>query len=434
MEDFLERLHSARPSNWEIWPAMRSQWRWFAALGAILLIAIPWGIRAQERSLEDAARDALVEAAIPVESVRFTGRNATITADLDQPTQEQANTIVASLNGVAGIQWQPGSGILLVQPGPGATSTTTTVAPDPGAELVIAVKGGKVSLRGVVPTAETIKTLGDGAADLWGHEVTNQIFVDDMVLAFPWLATADDALAVLPTLIDAQLTLDRHGAIVTGIAISQESADAAADRLEEALGPDVPLDNKLTVTPLELPNIEIVFSDGTAKLSGTVGSKATKQAIAAAVRSTDDDLELNNELVVTPATADVFAVYRLPELVSRLGAAPEWTLRLDGSAIVGSAAGGKLYPGKRVRPGPQVAGVAEVLAGFLSADGSLELSIEVESAAKATDNEVASLAQPRASALAAHMVRLGIDPDRIQAAGQDGDREVLRFTLTSADS
>ena len=435
MEEFLDKLHDARPSNWEIWPALRAQWRWFAALAAILLVAIPWGIRAQERSLESATRDALIEAEIAVEDVSFTGRSATITADLDETTQEQATAIVAAVNGVAGVEWQTGSGILIAQPGTGSSPTTSTAAPDPGAELVIAVKGGKVSLRGVVPTAETIKTLGDAASDLWGHGVANQIFVDDMVLAYPWLASVDDALAVLPTLIDAQLTLDRQGAIVTGIALSEEAATAAAGRLEEALGPDVPLDNKLTVTPLELPSIEIVFSEGAATITGTVGSKSTKQAVAAAVRATKDGVELDNDMVVSPGTADVFVVHRIPELVGRLGAAPEWTLRLEGTTVEGSAAGGKLYPGKRVKPGPQVAGVADVLAGFLSADATLELTIEVQApSTKAKDGDSGNLAKPRASALAAHMVRLGIDPSRIQTTAEVGERELLRFTITSADS
>ena len=73
MSEWRDRLARARPSNWASWPTLRRLWPWFAALGAIVLMAIPWGIRAEERSLEASSRQTLAEAGILVEDITFNG-------------------------------------------------------------------------------------------------------------------------------------------------------------------------------------------------------------------------------------------------------------------------------------------------------------------------------------------------------------------------
>ena len=434
MDELRRRLGEARPSNWEHWPTLRGLWPWFAAFGVVLMVAIPWGIRAEERSLDAASRQALTEAGLMIEDIRFTGRQATIVANLSSAQQDAAVAVLADMGGVARVTWVEGQDLFAAPPTT-TTTTTTTQPPEPSARLTASVEDGRITLRGVVPAARAIKDVGDAAGEVWGSDVVNQLFVDESVLAHPWLATVEDAIPALTMLIDPQLTLDADGATITGGAIDEPNLDDAIARLSAALGTEVAIDNKVTVTPLELPKIRILSpGDGTLGLEGTVASADVRKAIVRAVGKTGSELEITNEIAISATTADIFLLRRVPEVVAALGAGDQWTLVFDGESLGGSVLGGRAFVQDRAKLSAAVNELLEVLARFLHLDPHLAIEVDIHAdPPEGSDVDATDLAQRRAEAVSARLVRLGIDPHRISATDAAGAGELLRFRLIPAD-
>lgn len=434
MDELRRRLDEARPSNWQNWPAIRSLSPWFTALGVVLMLAIPWGIRAEERSLDAASREALSGAGIMIEDITFTGRRATIVANLSSAEQNAAVNALAEMGGVAKVTWVEGRD-LFVAPPTTTSTTTTTHAPEPSARLTASVEDGRITLRGIVPAARAIKDVGDAAKDVWGKDVVNQLFVDESVLAHAWLATVEDAIPVLTTLIDPQLTLDADGATITGGAIDEPSLEDAMAHLSAALGSGVEIDNKVTVTPLVLPRIQILSpGDGTLALEGTVANTGVRKAIVRAVGKTGPDLEVTNEIAIGTTTADVYILRRVPEVVAALGSGDQWTLLFDGESLGGSTVGGKAFVDDRVKLSSPVNDLLEALGRFMHLDENLNITIEIHADPReGSDVDATDLARRRAEAVAARLVRLGIDPHRISATNAAGAGELLRFQLIPAD-
>ncbi|MFC2176977.1 BON domain-containing protein [Actinomycetota bacterium] len=398
------------------------------------MLAIPWGIRAEERSLDTASREVLADAGVMIEDITFTGRRATIVANLTAPERNAAVSALADMGGVSKVTWVEGTGRLVAPPSTTTTSTTTTRAPDPSANVTVSVKEGRVTLRGTVPAARTIKDLGDAAADVWGKAVDNHLFVDESVLAHAWLATADDAIAVLTVLVEPRLTLDAEGATITGGAIDEASLEDAMARLTAALGPDTAVDNRVSVAPLELPEIQILSpGDGTVSLGGTVARKDVRRAIVREVGQTGPELELTSEISIGATTADVYVVREIPEVVAAMGTADQWTLLFDGESLGGSMVGGRAFVKNRVKPSAPVNELLDVLGRFLHLDPQLNIRIEIHADPREGDVDAADLAARRAEAVATTLIRLGIDPHRISATNAAGSGELLRFQLTPAD-
>ena len=435
MDELRDRLDRARPSNWEHWPAVKGLWPWFTALAVIIAIAIPWGIRAEERNLETSSREALAEAGLLIEDISFTGRQATITADLGLAERNAAVAVLADLGGVSRVTWQEGSGLFVEEPPPTPAAPTTTAAPEPGAEVTASISDGRITLRGTVPSATFIKEMSDAATGLWGEaNVVNQLFVDASVVAHGWLPLVDEALGTLTMLIDPQLTLDREGAILTGGATDEARLSRVIERLESTLGPDVVIDNKVSVTPLDLPNFEIVVpGDGTASIVGTVAKADLRRSIVGKVTKSAENLELVNELSADDGTADVYLLQRVPDVIEALAEADMWTLRTDGVALGGQATGGKTFTGNKVKQTNAVADLLKLLASYLEADPDLVVEIEVHAEPRKGKVDAEELAQKRAEAFAAFLVRKGVDPDRVTATKAAGEGEVLRFRLIPAE-
>lgn len=433
MEEIRQRLEDARPRNWESWPALRKQWPWFAALGAIILLAIPWGIRAEERSLESASRGTLTEAGYEVEEITFTGRQATIVSNLTASEQNGAVNALAAMGGVAKVTWVEGSGAI-VSPTTPPVASTTTAPPEPSAVLTMTVRDGRLALRGTVPAAGTIRALADTGEDFWGDDVGNQIEVDGSVLAHSWLAHAASAVPILTMLVDAQLTLDADGATLTGGAVDEATADAAMARLAEALGPDVAIKNNVVVSPWDLPHFQIISpGDGTVSIEGTVANVDVRKPIALAIARGGEELEVTGKIRLNENTADTYILRRIPEIINVLSSGEQWTLRSDGTGIGGSMSGGKAFTGNKLKPTAQVAELATLLASFLEADANLNIVIEVHAEEREGDVDPAELAQGRAETIEVYLIRLGIDPSRVSAGAAAGDGELLRFQLTPAD-
>ena len=75
----------------------------------------------------------------------------------------------------------------------------------------------------------------------------------------------------------------------------------------------------------------------------------------------------------------------------------------------------------------------EVLGRFLHLNPNLNIEIETHAEPAEGDADATELAKGRADAVAARLVRLGIDPDRMSATDAAGAGELLRFRLVPAD-
>ena len=109
------------------------------------------------------------------------------------------------------------------------------------------------------------------------------------------------------------------------------------------------------------------------------------------------------------------------------------TLRTDGAGLGGAATGGKTFTGNKVKQTNQVSDLLGVLASYLQADPDLRIQIEVHAEPREGKVDAEELAQARADAIAAFLVRQGVDPDRVTATKAAGEGEVLRFQLIPAE-
>jgi hypothetical protein len=426
------------PANWAIYPTLRSLWPWFAGFGALLLVAIPWGIRAQERGLEQAARVALAEAHIPVENIVFSGRNATVYADFNVTMQRRTEAALADVSGIRNVAFAE-SDVPLVPvtststtSAPTTTATTTTTPVGEPAGLTLTVSGGRVVLQGALPDARTVASISRVATALYEPSVTNELVADPSLGRPLWLNEAPEAAAVLPMITDGALVLGNDGAYLTGTVFSDEQGAAVQTALQRALGPDIPVHVTLTVLDQNAPALEIVYSgDGSIVVRGTVANKDVKKVILSAVKTAGHDV--TNELVVGKNTADVYAVRRVPFLVKRLNGAAQWALRFDGTALSGAVAGGDKFDGDKTAPTGQLGDLLVALGSMVEGNTTYELTLEVHSTAASGAQANRDLSRERLGEAVVYLVRAGTDPNRMATDLASGDGELLRFRIGPVD-
>ena len=192
------RQWTRRAKAWMGHPVLDNHKWHFLALGLVLVVAVPWGLRAEEHALEDSTVQALSAAGIAVADVSFNGRDAVISA----PASSLTN-IEAALGGVTGVRnikllatelpafltpstpTPVASATTMTTTRAPATTTTSTTVP-PRASLVITV-GNSVKISGTLPDAATIATLTRGAEFLYGSLMTNDLLADGAVPTPVWL-------------------------------------------------------------------------------------------------------------------------------------------------------------------------------------------------------------------------------------------------------
>ena len=427
------------PANWAIYPTLRHLWPWFAGVGALLLVAVPWGIRAQERGLEDATRTALAEANVAVENVVFSGRNGTVFATLDAASRRRAEAALAGVSGIGGVQFEAGIAPVV----PVVTTTTTTAAPttttttvpegEP-AEITLTVNGGRMVLDGALPDARTVAAISRVGLSLYGPSVTNELVADSSLARPLWLNEAAAAAALLPMVTDGQLVLGEHGAQLTGTVYDKASEAAVRSALQRALGPDIPTAATITVKKQAVPTLEIVASgDGSVAVRGTVANKEVRKAIVAAVTEAAGSARVSNELVVGKNTADLYVIRRVAHIVGRLDGAAQWALRFDGKRLSGAVAGGDKFEDLQVEPTVRLGSLLVVLGSLVEGNATYGLDLEVHSTTADGTQANRDLSRQRLTEAVVYLVRSGTDPDRVSTDHAAGDGELLRFAAGPVD-
>jgi hypothetical protein len=405
--------------------------RWFiAAWVALALVAIPWGLRAEERTLESAARDALADAGVAVDDVAFSGRNGLVVATLGGADRTRAEAALADVSGIRRLEWQVTAPPAAI---PVSTTTTTTLPPGEAAGIEIRVKAGKVFIRGILPTAALIARVDDAAERFYGPTVTNNLVVGDVWMP-AWLGVVPEVVAVLPAADQVELTMDETGISLAGDVAHDATERSLRERLRTVIGPDVVLDVDVTVTDGDLPSVTIVASgDGAVSVAGIVNRRTLVDAIHTTIEDISPDLDVVTDLTFDKTLAETYPASRLPQLIARLGAGAAWTLEVEAGSLMGSAVDAGFFRGRRPGPTIRAEALIDELAAQLLADPALAIAIEigVPSGDDAAGN--AELATSRITELVNALVRAGVHPERITTSVGGTEGELLRFRLEATE-
>jgi hypothetical protein len=410
------------PTAWEL--------RWFvAAWVALAFVAISWGLRAEERTLESAARDALAEAGIDVDDVTFSGRDGVVMATLGTADRTRAESALAGVSGIRRLDWQVTAPPIQVAP---VTTTTTTLPPGDVAGIEVRVKAGKVFIRGLVRDAAAIARIDDAAERFYGPTVANNLRVGDVWMP-SWLERAPEVIAASTAADQIELTMDGTGITLVGAVADEAKAASLRERLQDLVGPDAALDVELTVIGGDLPSITIVAADGTVSVDGAVNRRTLAESILAAVEGTSGGSKIRGELAFDKALPETYATSRLTRLITRFGAAASWSLEVDAGSLMGSAADGGFFKGMRPEPTDRAEALIEELAAQLLADPALGIEIEVAAPSPGGAAGNVELAASRIGELVEALVRAGVDPDRITTSAGRTEGDLLWFRLEATD-
>lgn len=433
-----------RTKAWVGHPVVEHHKWYFLALAVVVLVAIPWGLRAEEHSLEDASVLALADAGIPVADISFNGRNAIVTAPAD--SADAITSVLSDVDGVRQVSVLDGdlpdfptpdepTPITIAPTTPPTTvaSTTTTTTASPEVGLVIEV-GGVLRLSGTLPDAITVATLGRSAEFLYGGLVDNQLLVDSTLDEPVWLEAADDVLRLAPWLSSGEIALDDDSVRVTGTTASAELKTSLVTALQATVGADVPLENDLAAPTGPLPTFEIVATAASVELRGTAPNRTSLERIGAAVDAVRSNATISNELVVGQGTPTTYLTMRTPYMIRLLGLADDFAYRYEGNDVRGAVVGTAFF-----KPGNDDATrsmnlLVDALAATMLADPDLLATIEIHSSSADDTEANLELSRQRAQMTLLKFVRAGVDPTRIQVAPGDGSGELLRFTLASAEN
>ena len=432
-----------RVKAWVGHPVIEHHKWYFVGLAVLIIVAIPWGLRAEEHALEDAGVQALAEAGVGYADISFNGRNAVVHAPA--ASRETITSVLSEVTGVRKVTVEPTA--LPAEPPAAdsdapvatATSTTTTTAtpttvPAPTqATLVIEIGDGLV-VSGTLPDAITAATLGRSAEFLYGGLVDNQLLVDSALDEPVWLEAADDVLRLAPWLSSGEIRLEGDQVDIDGVAASEDRARSVVTALQATVGADVPVTHDVEAPRGPLPSFEIVATAEAVEVRGTVPDRETLERIVGSVGAVRDDATVTNELVVGQGTPRTYLTLRTPYMVRLLGMADDFSYRYEGGDVRGAVVGAAFFRNGNDVTTRATSLLIDALAATMLADPDLVATIEIHSASAGGDDANLELSRQRAQMTLLKLVRAGIDPTRIQVAPGDGTGELLRFTLTSAEN
>jgi hypothetical protein len=445
MAEFFDALVQ-RVRHWSILDQLyRVRWV-LVGFGVLILIAIPWGLRAEERGLEQATRQALSEAGISAESIAFSGRSGTVTADLTNAELRAANTVVAEITGVRTVDFvlvertQPDAPVAAVGPPTTAAPapatevpSIVTSAPVRAASLEATVEDSRLVLSGTLPSSALLADLTRAGSVFYSPTFRNTMTVDRRIAHEASLAAAADVIAVLPMIAHGTIRLDENGVTVEVTVESEAVAVAFSERLEQIVGPNIPITGTISISVRSLPELDIAVAQGEAvRVSGVVNDEELQTAIRNALVDVTG-AEKADDLKVDPLTIETYYSMRSPRLLKFLVAAAETSLRIDARELSGSMVEGETWlPDKASITGP-VANVGRILAAMLLGDPSLHLTITVDSPRLGGGEANLELSYQRARAIELLLMRAGVEPDRMTVGIGDGVGSSLWFRVAPAD-
>jgi outer membrane protein OmpA-like peptidoglycan-associated protein len=407
---------------------------WLLLVGAAVAI----GISGEQNELGAKAEDALAGAGIDA-TVEVSGRDVTVTgAGADRTAAEET---VGAIEGVRVVNWVDASGEAVAAPtttttaAPETSVPTTTVAPamppivensdQAVSRLEARLEGGKLTVRGVVPSEEAASQLAAVADLIYSPLLDNQLEVDPDVASAPWVPRVAAAIARLPIVGTSGLTLQGNQATLFGYAPTEERLGELQGALAQALGPDVELTSEVQISGLEPPTIAAdAPGDGTLTVTGNVPSDAIKQFAIGLAVDTYGAENVIDELTVDPSVDTTFSLFRLPLVFPAFQPFPVWHVEIFDNVISGQLLSGATFPSASAELTPELLQLMPVGAGILTRNPTLVMTVEgyTDSIGSAESNQ--RLSEARAQAAKDWLVGAGIDPARVFAVGYGEERPI----------
>ena len=409
---------------------------------ALVVVAALWGLNNAQDDLAAKAETALAQAGLTA-SVEFDGRDATLSGDLSGSAQNEAVSIVRAISGVRDAEWEGGTAAppssttsttstpTTTTTGNGAATTTstsqppTTVAPGAAANLNAQLSAGQLTLSGAIPSAEAAGQIGAVADLVYAPFVDNGLTVDGSVGEASWVATAANAIALLPIVGEATLDIQGETATLTGTAGSAAKRDQLSASMAAVLGDGVELTSSIEVTDLAPPvYLAEAPGDGTVTLSGVMPDQAAIDLIVGAAVDVFGGENVTNGMVIGDGIDTTFSIYRIPLTFAQFQPIPEWELRIENDVITGNVRGGATFDFGSAELTPPLETLLDTGAGILIRNPSVFMTVEGHTDSVGSDQFNQTLSEARANAAIDYLIGLGVPPTRLTSVGYGETRPI----------
>ncbi len=429
---------SRRPPRWVLWVGLA----WIV----VAVAAVAWGVGANESDVGDRAATALAEAGITAD-LTVDGRDVEVRAETAADAA-RAEEVLRGLDGVRRVDASSAI-VALDDPAPASTAppatdppaststtttappetttttapppeTTTTTAPPAPAESVLTARlaGGTLTVDGVVPSAEVAAGVAAVADLIYAPFVENTLAVDESVPPTAWLAGAPRAVAVLPTVGEAELRLDGSGATIVATAATPEKAARLEGSLAAVLGPDVPLQSDISITGQNPPFFTASApGDGTVAIAGAMPDQAAVDRILGAAAQAFGAENVTSELAVGDDVSAEFTVFRIPLVFIQFAPIPQWEFQIDGDVITGNLRGGATFASGSAELTPELQELLGTAAGIITRNPTLGLVVEGHTDSIGSNAFNQRLSEARAQSAVDFLVGLGVPAERLTAVG-----------------
>lgn len=336
-------------------------------------------------------------------------------------TSAQTGTTVPATTAVSSTTTPATTGATTATTAPATTTTATTTttsgaaAEEPGVHAVL--QDGMLTISGAVSSPAAAEAVAQVIALVYAPFVDNQLTVAEGVEAAEWEGRVAGALAVLPIVGTAELTIMGDEAVIAGEARTDAHQARLTGALAQALGTSTALVDELEVSGAGSPYYRFRADDGHIILDGRLPGDDVVAAIVDAAADVYGAGNVTNNLVVDGDIERAFTVFRAPLLFTQFAPIPNWTLEVDGDQITGALRGGATFAYNSAELTPELKVLLQTAAGVLLRNPALGVVIEghTDSSGSAQHNQ--RLSQRRADAGAETLSGLGIPEARINAVG-----------------
>ncbi len=298
-----------------------------------------------------------------------------------------------------------------------STTTTTSVAAAEEPRVHAVLQDGTLTISGAVSSPAAAEAVAQMISLVYAPFVDNQLTVAVGVEATEWESRVAGAIAVLPIVGTAELTIVGDGAVISGEARTDAHQARLTGALAQALGTSMALVDELEVSGAGAPYYRFRADDGHIILDGRLPGDDVVAAIVDAAADVYGAGNVTNNLVVDADIERAFTVFRAPLLFTQFAPIPNWTLEVDGDQITGALRGGATFAYNSAELTPELKVLLQTAAGVLLRNPALGVVIEGHTDSSGSTQHNQRLSQRRANAGAETLSGLGIPEARISAVG-----------------
>lgn len=277
--------------------------------------------------------------------------------------------------------------------------------------------GRDFMLDGVVPSASLADDLRRSAETAYSPFVRSTLTVDEQLEEVEWLATASDAIVLLPLISDGSLLISDGRIEVTGSSPSADRVDRLYGALTQMTGLPVEMGD-MQITGLAAPDLLLDAEDGQVVLTGRLPSEEIRQAIVSGAIAAYGQTNVTDQISVDAGVFTSLWMFSGDRLLQAMSAFPDYELKIVGSSFSGFINGGVTFETESAEFSGNYAQVLDVGVAVLTRDQSLQLVIEGHTDSIGPAEFNLGLSQRRAEAVLDYFVVNGIAPERLTAVGK----------------